>query len=91
MVVGERERRREEREGSEGGKGTLGEVVEEGRMERRRPSWGGEGWRVPVESGMGRFGEGWSWETVWRTEGRRGTGRAAPNRGRQQRLTGSPG
>lgn len=56
--MGERERRREEREGCEGGKGTLVEVDEGGRMGTRRPSWGGEGWRVPVGSGMGRYEEG---------------------------------
>lgn len=48
------ERRRREREGSEGGKGTLGEAAEAERKEKRRPSWGGEGWRGRVGSGKGR-------------------------------------
>lgn len=51
---------RREIEGSEAGKGTLGEAAEGGRKEKRRPSWGGEGWRGQVGSGRGKWrgGEG---------------------------------
>lgn len=50
-----RERRRMEREGSEGRKGTPGEAAVAGRKERRRPSREGEGWRGRVGNGWGRW------------------------------------
>lgn len=70
MAVGQRRRRRKEREGSEGGMVKLGEAAEGERKEGWRPSRGGEGWRGRVGSGRGRWrwgvGDGWSWETAWR-------------------------
>lgn len=57
-AVGERRRRMEREER----RWRPGDAAEVGRKERRRPSWGGEGWKEQLGSERGRWrdGEGWS-------------------------------